>query len=237
MHKESVMKILLFCDDYYHPMEISVQGMRPLEKKGCEIDIIGNTSNFDSSIISNYDVLVMSKCDHVSQADTTNWKTDDVQSAIIKYVENGGGLLVTHSGIVGENDNKTEMLEKFIGCRFKYHPNNNPVTMGVLKPHPVTDGVEIFCETDEHYQIEILSEDVNILAASFSDTQGEQAKYKTEPYFNAPANIQPCVYTLNRGKGRICVITSGHVLEVWLNPNFQLLLENAVQWCVGVWAK
>ncbi|MCL2356043.1 MAG: ThuA domain-containing protein [Defluviitaleaceae bacterium] len=226
------MKILLLCDDFYHPGDVPREGLELLAKKmHLALDVVADAKDCPVSF-AGYDAVVMSKCDHISKEDNRSWKTDAVQNAFVKYVEAGGGLLVTHSGTVPGEDNDTSVLDGLIGCKFVFHPNNCPVTCGILKPHPVTEGVGMFCEEDEHYQIEILA-DVDILAASYSAAQGTPEKYESEPYFNAPANIAPCVYVRTQGKGRICVLTPGHVAEVWRNPEFQKLLGNAVRWCAG----
>lgn len=224
------MKILLFCDDFYHPGQVPADGLKPLAAKGFEVTV-ADVADFSPESLARYDVVVMSKCDHISQTDNSPWKTAEIQAAFVSFVENGGGLLVTHSGTVAGED--TVALDKLIGCRFEWHPNNCPVTVGILKPHPVTDGVKIFTEVDEHYHLEILADDIDILAAGYADAQGDAAKYETEPYFNAPAYIAPAVYVRTQKKGRVCVLTPGHVLEVWLNPEFQRLLENALRWCAG----
>ncbi|MCL2577256.1 MAG: ThuA domain-containing protein [Defluviitaleaceae bacterium] len=221
------MKILLFCDDFYHPGNIPAEGLKNI----FEIDEVFDASDFKLETLANYDVIVMSKCDHISQVNNNPWKTVEVQSEFVKYVENGGGLLVTHSGIVAGENGSTEVLDKLIGCRFASHPNNCPVTVGALKPHPITKGVGIFRETDEHYHIEILADDVDILAASFADAQGDESQYESEPYFNAPAYIAPAAYVRTQGKGRVCVLTPGHVSEVWFNPEFMKIIKNAVRWC------
>jgi type 1 glutamine amidotransferase len=222
------MKILLFCDDYYHPGEVPENGLRPL---GFDMDVIYNATSFDTADLKNYDVVVISKCDHVSQANNSPWKTAAVQDALVGYVENGGGLLVTHSGTVANEEGTTDTLDRLIGCRFASHPNNCPVTVGILKPHPITQGVGIFTEVDEHYHLEILADDVDILAASYAAAQGEESKYATEPYFNAPAHIAPAAYVRTQGKGRVCVLTPGHVIEVWQNPEYAKMLRNAIKWC------
>jgi type 1 glutamine amidotransferase len=232
------MKILLFCDDFYHPGAVPTEGVAFLREKGYEIDVISDTSNYDPQTIFNYRAVIMSKADHVSQANKTAWKTDAVQAAFVKFVEEGGGLLVTHNGMSANEDDdgnitdKTLVLDRLAGCRFKFHPDNYPVTVAPLKPHPITTGVDIFTETDEHYEIEILSGDIDILAAGYKAAQGDPAKYATEPYFNAPAAIHPSAFTRTQGRGKICVITPGHVLEVWQNPNFSQLLENALKWVI-----
>ncbi|MCL1845472.1 MAG: ThuA domain-containing protein [Defluviitaleaceae bacterium] len=222
------MRVLLFCDDYYHPGDVPRDGLLSIVPG---IDVISDTEGFDPAVLAKYDVVVMSKCDHVSKENNAAWKTAAVQDAFVQYVENGGGLLVTHSGTVAGDD--TAVLDDLIGCRFEFHPNNCLVTHGVLKPHPVTAGVATFSEVDEHYKIEILADDIEILAASYSAAQGEAEKYESEPYFNAPACIAPCAYVRTQGKGRVCVLTPGHVIEVWRNAEYAKMLENALKWCAG----
>jgi len=233
------MRVLLFCDDHYHPGEVPTKGMEPLRGKGFTIEVASDTSQFNPATIFNYNVIVMSKCDHISKENKDSWKTPEVQAAFVDFVEKGGGLLVTHSGTVAGTDsdakgNDTGMLDNLIGCRFANHPNNCPVTVAPLKPHPITDGVELFCEVDEHYRLDILADDIDIVAASYAPAQGDAAKYETEPYFNFPECIAPSAYVRTQGKGRVCVLTPGHDLNVWLNPQFQKLLKNALKWCANL---
>ena len=233
------MKILLFCDDHYHPGDVPIKGLEPLKAKGYNIDVISDSSNFDIATLANYKVIIMSKCDHISMENHESWKTPAFQQAMVNFVENGGGLLVTHSGTVAGTDrdakgNSTAVLDKLIGCRFASHPNNSPITVSPLKPHPITESVGIFTEVDEHYHIEILADDIDILAAGYGGPQGDPVKYETEPYMNYPEYIAPSAYVRTQGKGKVCVLTPGHHLEVWLNPEYQKMLVNAVKWCGSV---
>ena len=45
--------------------------------------------------------------------------------------------------------------------------------------------------------------------------------------------IQPAGWTRYHGAGRVCVLTPGHNLDVWLHESYQVLLKNAVNWCAG----
>jgi type 1 glutamine amidotransferase len=45
---------------------------------------------------------------------------------------------------------------------------------------------------------------------------------------------QPGGWTRLEGEGRVCVLTPGHNVEVWLHPSFQALLRNALNWCAKV---
>ena len=229
------MKVLLFCDDHYHPGDVPTQGVEPLKARGITFDIISDTTGFDPSVLPGvlpgYDVVIMSKCDHITKENNKSWKTPAVQQAFVDFVENGGGFIVTHNGTVPGED--TDVLDRLAGCKFAEHPNNCPVTVGGLKPHPIVNGVEIFTEVDEHYHLEIMMDDVDIIAASYAPPQGEVEKYETEPYFNAPAFISPAALVRTQGKGRVCVLTPGHALNVWLNPQFQQMLYNTIMWCGG----
>jgi len=225
------MRVLLICDDYWHPGQIPIDGVAPLANQGFQFNAITNANDFSVNMLSSYPVVILAKCDEVSREDKTNWKTEVVQRAFISYVENGGGLLVVHSGTVAGN--KTQALDMLIGCRFVFHPNACPVTVQPIKPHPVTDGVEMFCETDEHYRLDIIADDADILIASYSSSQGEAEKYKDDPYNNTPAWICPAGYVRAQGKGRVCVLTPGHLLPVWHNPQYQRILANALKWCGG----
>ncbi|MCL2270252.1 MAG: ThuA domain-containing protein, partial [Treponema sp.] len=124
-------------------------------------------------------------------------------------------------------------LDRLIGCRFLGHPHDCPVTVQPVKPHPVTEGVGMFCETDEHYRIELLAPDADILIASYSPQQGEECKYEEDPYNNTPASVRPAGYVRTQGKGRVCVLMPGHHLTVWHNRHFQQTLVNALRWCAG----
>ena len=227
----STMRVLLICDDYWHPGQIPIDGAAPLARLGFQFDAVTNANDFSPGMLPQYPVALLCKCDEVSREDRQPWKTEAVQRAFVDYVEGGGGLLVIHSGTVGGKN--TETLDRLIGCRFIGHPNACPVTIQPVKPHPVTEGVGMFCETDEHYRIDITAADADVLIASYSPPQGKEGKYQDEPYFNTPASVCAAGYVRTQGKGRVCVLTPGHLLPVWQNPQFQKLLTNALRWTSG----
>ena len=102
------------------------------------------------------------------------------------------------------------------------------MTTEPIKNHPVTEGVGQFCELDEHYYLEVLTNDIDVLMASYTPAQGDAKKYESEPSHNCPAKIEPSCFDRTQGKGRVCVLTSGHHLRLWHNPKFQKLLDNSL---------
>ena len=225
------MNVLLICDDYWHPGQVAIDGIKPLNQKGFKFDIITDAKDFTPSILNQYPSVILCKSDEFSQTDKKPWRTEKVQSAFADFVEDGGGLVAVHSAIVASKEKAS--LDQLMGCSFIGHPNACPVTVQPVKNHPVTEGVGMFCETDEHYRIEITSEDADVLLASYSPPQGEESKYEEDPYHNTQAAIYAAGFVRTQGKGRVCVLTPGHNLDVWLNPQFQKLLENALNWTAG----
>ena len=218
----------MLCDDYWHPGQIPIEGVAPLKERGFQFDIITDANDFKSDMLAKYPVVLLSKCDETSGENKTSWKTPDVQHAFIKYVEKGGGLLVIHTGLVaGEH---TEPLDRLIGSRFSFHPQSCPVTVQPIKPHPITTGVELFCEDDEHYRLDIIADDIDIIMASYSPPQGDESNTE-DSYHNTQAWIGAAGYVRTQGKGRVCVLTPGHHLPVWHNPQYQKVLENSLRWC------
>ena len=225
------MKVLLICDDHYHPGQVVVDGLAPLKEKGIVFDVLLDGLLVEPKNFDEYPVIILSKCDEATPKNRVNWASPDVQQGFVDYVENGGGLLAIHCGLVAGE--KTELLHGLIGSRFKWHPNETDVTAGSLKPHPITEGVAQFTEVDEHYYLELLRNDIDVLMASYSPAQGDVDKYEQDSYHNCPQKIEPCCYVRLQGKGRVCVLTPGHNLKVWHNPDFQKLLLNSLRWCCG----
>ncbi|MDR0248081.1 MAG: ThuA domain-containing protein [Oscillospiraceae bacterium] len=225
------MRVLLLCDDYWHPAAVAAEGVRPLASRGFDFTALTHAGDFRAALLPQYDAVLLAKSDNTSREDKTPWKTEETQRAFADYVSGGGGLLAVHSALVPGKD--TGILDTLIGCRFVTHPRECPVTAQPLKPHPVTEGVGAFRETDEHYIIEVLAPDADILFASYSPPQGSPEKYGSEPYDNCPGRVCACGFTRREGKGRVCALTPGHFPAVWQNPHFQRTLENALRWVSG----
>ena len=225
------MKILVICHDKHHSGQIVIDGFNALKNKDYEFNFIQNGLDVDPSTFKNYKVIVIAQNDEATPENQVSWETDAIQEAFVQYVENGGGLLAVHAGLVaGQN---TEKLHSLIGAKFISHPADSMVTVGVLKDHPVTKDVNTFIVPDEHYILEILSQDIDILMASYSPPRGIEDKYISDSYFNNPAIIAPACYVRHQGKGRVAVLTNGHHLKAWLDPNFQKLLTNSIYWCAN----
>jgi type 1 glutamine amidotransferase len=117
-----------------------------------------------------------------------------------------------HSGSAGYKE--TPVLRALMGGVFDHHPPQCEVTVEPVEGHPLTAGSAPFTVKDEHYHM--LLDDAG--ADLFLTTTSEHG-------------TQPGGWTRTEGAGRVCMLTPGHNVEVWLEPSFQILLGNALRWC------
>ncbi len=222
-------KILVLCDDYWHPGEVVERGMRSIRQERYSFDFVRDARDIlTCNFIAGFPAIIVSKGNQINGSNVTPWFEDEVVEVnpeqFLEYVEKGGSLILIHSG-VAYTENLIQKEENFrrpnkawmdmMGCMFQGHPCRCPVTLQVQNvAHPIMKGVENFTERDEHYMIKIKAEDAEILFQTMSDLGG----------------IQTAGFVRNCGKGRIIVLTPGHTLDVWSNPNYQRIIMNALDW-------
>jgi type 1 glutamine amidotransferase len=206
------MRILVLCDDRWHPASIVRDGLAPLESTGYTFDWIENAAHLSPDAMFAYPLIILAKANHVSSSDESPWMTEAIERAFVSYVREGNGLFVIHSGTVGYEKNL--VLRGLLGGVFASHPKQCPVTVNVRAGHLLTTGSGSLTLMDEHYFMEFDDLEADVFLTTTS-THGEQ----------------PGGWTRTEGEGRVCTLTPAHNLEVWLHPSFQALLQNAIRWC------
>jgi type 1 glutamine amidotransferase len=207
------MRALVLCDDYWHPAAVAREGLDTLQAKGeFAFDWIEDANEWSAEKMSGYPVVVLVKSNNVSAADQTQWMTSEVENAFLQYVRGGKGLLVVHSGSAGYKE--TPVLRALMGGVFDHHPPQCEVTVQPQKGHPLTAGSAPFTVVDEHYHMLLDDDEADVFLTTTSE--------------HGP---QPGGWTRAEGAGRVCMLTPGHNVEVWLEPSFQVLLGNALRWC------
>ena len=239
MHYSNKINILVLCDDRWHPAKTVRAGLAPIEDaedgeaeggRGNEMrfDWIENARDWSGESMSAYDVVILSKSNNVSSTDESPWMTEAVEQAFVDYVRQGKGLLAIHSGTAGYK--QARAMRALLGGVFDHHPEQCAVTVGAVEPSTPgpfphkggrggreEDGSrQAFTCKDEHYFMEMEGSDANVFLKA-SSQHGEQ----------------PAGWTRQEGSGRVCVLTPGHNVEVWLEPTFQSLLRAAIYWCAG----
>ena len=206
------MHTLVLCDDRWHSAHTVRTGLDALRNNGYEFDYIENADDWTAKRMAVHPLVVLSKSNNVSATDWQPWVTEEVQAAFVDYVRQGNGLLAIHSGTATYQE--LPVIRGLLGGVFIRHPPQCLVTVEPKTDHPLTAGSAPFTLMDEHYEMEVDDPQVDL----FLTTRSEHG-------------VQPGGWTRTEGKGRICVLTPGHNLAVWLHPSYQALLRNALRWC------
>jgi uncharacterized protein len=206
------MRALVLCDDYWHPARTPRTGLAPLEAEGFAFNWIEDAREWSSDLMTAYPLVVLTKSNNISAVDRAPWVIREVEVALRDYVRKGNGLLVIHSGSADYREQT--ILRSLLGGVFASHPPQCPVTIEPRSSHPIAAGIDPFTVFDEHYFMD------------FDDPQAEVIMTTRSEH-----GAQPGGWTRSEGNGRVCLLTPGHNLEVWLHPTYQALLHNALHWC------
>lgn len=214
------MKILLICDDLWHSGEAARFGLSFLAEQGHTIDTVYDAKDIITpEYLSTHDVTIIAKGNSLTSANhTAPWFEEGITwvdpTGYQKYVEEGGGVIFLHAGTTFHGDNCPAM-SAFLGVEFKGHPPQCPVEFHVTNPdHPVMKGISDFTfPQDEHYQIEITAKDLEVFAESKST-----------------AGSFPAGLGRELGNGRVCVLTPGHNAFAINYPEYQKVINNALDW-------
>jgi len=206
------MKVLVLCDDYWHPGRIPREGLRALHANEFAFEWIEDARDLSPDTMMAYPLVILTKSNKVSSNDQAGWMTEEMQAAFSEYVRKGNGLLAIHSG-TAEYEHKP-VLRSLLGGIFHHHPEQCPVTVTPHEGHPLCAGASSFTLKDEHYFMAMDDPDVDVFVTTSSE-HGEQ----------------PGAWKRVEGNGRVAVLTPGHNLEVWLHSSFQTLVVNCLRWC------
>ena len=208
-----MIKILVLCDDNWHPGEVICRGLEDW-KDSYAFDFVFDAKDIlTKEMLAQYPVVMNCKSDCLTNGNDAPWFEEGVTEVgpkeLEEYVRDGGTLLSVHAANVSN-----QAYGELVGNRFVSHPPRCEVTLKFEGQHVIGEGMEDFTVRDEHYQIEMLAPDADIFLYSESLTGGRQV----------------AGYTRVLGKGKICVLTPGHILAVWKNENFRRLLDRSLQW-------
>lgn len=224
-------KILIICDDIWHPAEVVKKGFRCIHDLEWQMDFVMDAKDIlTENNLYEYPLIICCKGNNITSGNPAPWFEAGVMEAgplsFSKYVEHGGGFLSVHASnsyseqIYGQKEEFSDPCRAFIdftGNRFLGHPPRCTVELHPIHGcHPIVEDIETFSIYDEHYQIELIAKDAKVILEAASAT----------------GNKMPGCYVREIGKGRFCAVMPGHTLSTWKNCNFQRLIKNAAKWCM-----
>ena len=205
------LRALVLCDDTWHPAATVRLGLEPLRARGFDFEFLEDGAAWSAERMSAFPLVVLAKANLTSSTVSAPWLTMATQSAFPEFLRRGNGLVAVHSG--SSRYEQLPVMNAVLGGAFVRHPDPCAVTLLPKSGHPVTAGVGSFTVRDEQYFMAMNDAQADV----FLQSQSEHG-------------TQPAGWTRTEGAGRVCVLTPGHDLEVWLHPSFQKLLLNALRW-------
>lgn len=144
-----------------------------------------------------------------------------IPSSVTKFVKEGGGLIVVHSGMASFSD--WEEYIDLIGGVWVWgksaHDHYGTLKSHVVSDHPIVEGLpETFEFQDEFYHTLHIKPFINVLIESTHEKNG---KTVTEPLAWVAKETE---------KERVAVILHGHDMGSWGTAEMQQLMTQAIEW-------
>ena len=144
-----------------------------------------------------------------------------VQKNVQAYLEQGGGLLVLHHGIL--NFEESDWFRDVVGGRYLLNPkdgmpassylHDQDLDVSVVTTHPITRGVSLTRIHDETYKGMWIAKTNTVLLATKNATSDG-----------------PLAWVSNYAKARVVYIQLGHGSEAHHDPGYRALVKNAALW-------
>lgn len=204
------LRVLVLCDDQWHPAADVRRGFAALQAVAFDFEFVASGHEWSAEQLKGFALVVVAKANHISATDQRPWLTGESEGAFGDYVRHGGGLFLIHGGASYKD---LPAMRRMTGGAFVRHPEQCSVTLEPEIGHALTRGVNAFAERDEHYLMSLDDSRADVFLRTRSNH-----------------GLQSAGWARSEGNGRVCVLTPGHNVEVWLHPEFQKLLWNGLQW-------
>jgi type 1 glutamine amidotransferase len=163
---------------------------------------------------------------------------DEQQTALEKYVEEGGSLMGIHGA--GDDSHRWDWYEKnLLGAKFSHHPLNPQFQQADVRMSENVDTLfsknlaKQWSNTDEWYVFLNQPKDMQILYSINGDMiiPNGNMLWISDKNFGMGAN-HPVAWYRMVGKGKTFYTSMGHSAAVWQNPNYLKLIEQGVTWSI-----
>ncbi len=140
--------------------------------------------------------------------------TPEQEKALLDFVAGGKAFLPIHSASFCFQN--SEPYISLVGAQFQKHGTGEFTAEITQANHPVMAGMKPFQVWDETYVHTKINPDKTVLMERVD-----------------AAGREPWTWVRTHGKGRVFYTAYGHDERVWNNPNFHLLIKNALLWAVA----
>lgn len=185
-----------------------------LEQAGIfDVKVSEDTGIFEASTLARYDVIV-NNFGHASAPPLS----EKAKAGLLDFVRGGKGLVSLHFACNSFQD--WDEYKSLIGRIWKSgvggHGPRGKFTVKIEKPeHPIVAGLSDFEMDDELYAKLSGDAEIEVLATAASDWSKD---------------VEPIVFTLTCGKGRVVQNVLGHDAKAQENESYRALIRRSVEW-------
>jgi type 1 glutamine amidotransferase len=216
------------------------------EKTGAfEVEVSTDIYKFEKKSLKAYDAVVLnSTCsvgprrdllldvldkDQSLTEEQKKKKAAELETSLINYVHNGGGLMVVHGAIVMQNNSNA--FSEMVGGSFDYHPVQQEITLELAEPsHPLLKAFEgkPFVHIDEPYIFNNAYAKKNFRPMLFMETS--KLTKKTKEF---DENIKYVSWIKKYGKGRVFYVSPSHNAQSFEDGRLLKYFLDGTQYVLG----
>ena len=202
------LSVLFLGDNGHHqPTRRAKEILPVLAKNGIDLFYTLNPDDLNDTELDRYDAVMLYN-NHISA-------TDAQASALLSFVQDGGGLVVVHCASASFQN--SEEFIRLIGAAFKSHGTGTFGAVRVDAEHPAIVGVPTWESWDETY-IHTKHNPVNRTVLEVRRENGHD---------------EPWTWVRTYGKGRVFYTAWGHDQRTWGQAGFQQMIGRGIRWTVG----
>jgi type 1 glutamine amidotransferase len=248
----SPKKILLFSlhtgfEHWVIPHTEEVFKILGSKSKGFAMTASKDIHQFEKASLANYDAIVLnntcSKPDHrhlfwdqlraESTADSAAVmaKAQELESNLIEFVSQGGGLLLLHGAVTTLNN--SSKFSDLVGASFDYHPPQQQVEVKVEDPsHPLVAAFpkEGFSHVDEPYFYKNAYAKLNFTPLLYFDNAKIHSQRPNQELKSGKTYV---AWIRPEGKGKVMYISPSHNAQSFENPALLQFYLDGLQYVVG----
>lgn len=206
------LKVLFLGDDGHHRPYVRAKEILPiLAYNGIDLFYTDRASDLETENLNRYHALVF----YNNQPAISPGQL----AALMRFVENGGGLTVVHSASASFQN--SEEFIRLVGAAFKSHGTGSFSAERVAPDHPAVRGIPTFTSPWEETYIHTKH---NPVARTVLEVRRDGS------------HEEPWTWVRTHGAGRVFYTAWGHDQRTWGEEGFQRLLANGIKWSAGDWA-
>ncbi|MCC9655421.1 ThuA domain-containing protein [Rhodopirellula sp. JC737] len=199
------LQVLFLGDNGHHQPKPRFDELQPvMQSNGVDLTYTDDVSVLQSEQLANYDALLLyANIDEIAP---------EHASALLTYVENGGGFVPLHCASFCFRNNPDVVA--LMGAQFQRHGTGVFRATPAKANHELMQGFGGFESWDETYVHHLHNEKNRTVLEYRVDASGRE----------------PWTWIREHGKGRVFYTAWGHDSRTWTNPGFHNLVERGIRW-------